>query len=262
GDHPLTARVLVNRVWQQLTGQGIVATASDFGVQGTPPTHPELLDWLARDHVEAGWSVKHTVRRVALSAAYRQSAVRTAPAADPGNTLLWAMRRRRLEGETLRDAMLALAGTLNRRPFGPSARPELPAEATRYGWKADEDVRERDRRSVYVVARRNLRYPLFEAFDQPDLCQSCAKRLSTTTAPQALTLINGSLPKAQARAWAERLRGLGGDPDVLVPAAYRMAWGRAPDAEETRLGREFLGRHSLADLCHALLNTNAFLYLE
>jgi hypothetical protein len=260
GKHPLTARVFVNRLWQQVFGVGIVATPNDFGVQGSPPTHPELLDWLALDHMENNWSMKHTIRQMVLSATYRQvSTTAGVPAVDPSNHLLWRMNRRRLEGETIRDAMLALGDSLNRRAYGPSALPELQPEITRYGWKPDAKEFDRNRRSIYVLARRNLRYPLFEAFDQPDLCTSSAKRLSTTTAPQALALLNGKLSKSQARYWAA---GLTGNPETQLEMAYRMAWGRAPDSEEMQLGREFLQKWTLEELCHALMNTNEFLYLE
>jgi len=259
--HPLTARVFVNRVWQQLTGVGIVATPNDFGVQGSPPTHPELLDWLAADHMAHDWSLKHTIRQIVLSATYQQvSATASVPEVDVANKLYWRMNRRRLEGETLRDAMLALAGNLNRRAFGPSAQPELQPELTRYVWKPDAAEWDRNRRSIYVLARRNLRYPLFEAFDQPDLCTSCAKRLSTTTAPQALALLNGKFSKMQARAWAARLAEA--SPPQQIEQAYRMVWGRAPDRAEIELAERFLNKWSLEDLCHALLNTNEFIYLE
>jgi hypothetical protein len=257
----LTARVFVNRLWQQLTGVGIVATPNDFGVQGTPPTHPELLDWLASDHMANGWSMKHTIRQIVLSATYQQvSTTPSVPEVDRGNKLYWRMNRRRLEGETIRDAMLAMAGNLNRRAFGVSAQPELPAEITRYAWKPDANEWDRNRRSVYVLARRNMRYPLFEAFDQPDLCTSSAKRLSTTTAPQALALLNGKLSKSQARAWATRMVDLSTPRQIEI--AYRTVWGRAPERVEVELAEKFLQKWTLEELCHALLNTNEFLYLE
>ncbi len=274
-DHPLTARVAVNRIWQQLTGQGIVATPSDFGAQGTPPTHPDLLDWLAKELIESGWSVKHVVRLIVMSDTYRQSsfidptAHAKALRVDRENTLLWAMRRRRLEGEAIRDAVLAVSGTLNRRPFGVSARPALPANAGRGGWAADARAEDRDRRSVYVLAKRNMRFPLFDAFDQPDLCQSCGRRLVTTTAPQALALLNGDLTREQAKAWAEGLAKE--SPSHALETAYTRAWGRQPDAEEMRLGLEYLASmrrkgltqaEALARICHALFNTSEFSHID
>jgi hypothetical protein len=286
-DHPLTARVIVNRLWQHHFGAGIVATPSDFGAQGAAPTHPELLDWLACELVEKGWRLKHLHRLMVTSAAYcqdsrvdpKESAHVLALAVDRDNHLLWHARRRRLEGEALRDAVLVLSGELSRRMFGPSARPPLPSGLSKYAWKPDERPEDRQRRSLYVLARRNLRYPLFDAFDGPDLHNSCGRRLTTTTAPQALLLLNGDFTLQRARRWAERLRrSCGADETALVRAACRAAWGRAPTAAETRLGRAFLTAQAerlhkpaeptgsreaaLADFCHALLNTNEFLYVD
>jgi hypothetical protein len=285
-DHPLTGRVLVNRLWQHHFGVGIVATSNDFGAQGSPPTHPELLDWLAVELVENGWGVKHLHRLMVTSAAYRQnSAVRPgdanharARARDPGNTLLWHARRRRLEGEALRDALLALSGELSPRMFGPSARPLLPEGLSRYAWKADARPEDRHRRGVYVLAKRNLRYPLFDAFDLPDQHNSCSRRLNTTTAPQALLLLNGDFALKRAARWAEELRDrFGSDEAKAVAHAYRRAWARPASADEVRLGLRFLRaqaeRHggadraaaraaALADFCHALMNANETLYVD
>lgn len=276
-DHPLTARVVANRLWQQLTGQGIVATSSDFGEQGSPPTHPELLDWLAKEVVSHNWELKPIIRLIVLSAVYRQSSQldpenpvhERALREDKENNLLWTMRRRRLEGEAIRDAVLAVSGDLSRRMFGASAKPELPDSLGKSAWKPDAKAVDRDRRSVYVLAKRNLRFPLFEAFDQPDLCQSSAQRLTTTTAPQALTLLNGDITLRHARSWAEKLKGL--SPSEAVERAYRAAWGRPGDAEEVQLGLGFLSAQrkrglseteALVRFVHALFNTNEFCYVD
>src|SRR5262249_9731667 len=144
--------------------------------------------------VESGWDLKHVHRLMVLSATYRQDSVidlddpahRRAMKADPDDSLLWHARRRRVEGEAIRDAVLALAGNLNPQAFGISAKPELPSSLSKYAWKVDDDERSRNRRSIYVLAKRNLRYPLFDAFDLPDMHNSCSRRLQTTTAPQAL----------------------------------------------------------------------------
>ena len=181
-DHPLTGRVLVNRLWQHHFGVGIVGTPNDFGVQGDRPTHPELLDWLAVEFVERGWSLKTMHRLMVTSATYCQSSLvdRGSPqhaaayAFDRDNKLLWHARRQRLEGETLRDAMLGLSGELNLRMFGPSARPKLPAGISNYAWKPDERVEDQNRRSIYLFAKRNVRQPILEAFDQPDSLTPCA----------------------------------------------------------------------------------------
>ncbi len=279
-DNPLTARVMVNRLWQHHFGVGIVATPSDFGVMGEPATHPELLDWLAAEFVENGWSLKHIHRLMVLSAAYRQDSrvdpndPRCAKAltADHDDHLLWHARRRRLEGEAIRDAMLSISGELNPRPFGVSARPKLPDHIGSYAWKPDAKPEDRDRRSVYVLAKRNLRYPLFDAFDLPDQQNSCARRAVTTTAPQALLLLNSVFTLERARKMGADLKALLPSDDAgLAARAYRLAWGRPADDDEVRLAVKFLAAqtatlHSrdaaVADFCHALLNTNEFLYVD
>ncbi len=288
-EHPLTARVIVNRLWQHHFGRGLVATPNDFGAQGDPPTHPELLDWLAVELVESGWSLKHLQRLMVASATYRQSS-RIDPesggharalAADPDNRLLWHARRRRLEGEAIRDAMLEVAGELNRRSYGPSSRPRLPEGLSdRYGWTPDRDGRHQARRSIYVLAKRNLRYPLFDAFDQPDLHTSCGQRSNTITPPQALLMLNSELTLSVARRWAERLALRSDDPDAVVEEAYRAAFGRGPDPSDVALAREFLvattaggpasgegggssvSLEALTDLCHALFNSSEFIYID
>jgi hypothetical protein len=289
-DNPLTARVLVNRLWQHHFGAGIVGSSSDFGAMGDEATHPELLDWLAIEFVENGWSLKHLHRLMVLSAAYCQdtrvdagnAAHVRALRVDRDNRLLWHARRRRLEGEALRDAMLALSGELNLQMFGPSARPKLPANISKYAWKPDARQEDQHRRSIYVLAKRNMRYPLFDAFDLPDMHNSCARRLTTTTAPQALLLLNGDFALECGQRFAASLCERHGDDEThLVAEAYRLAWGRAASAEEMQLGLRFLSalaeelrtrRHTdggsmdraavLTDFCHALLNTNEFLFVD
>jgi len=286
GDNPLTARVMVNRLWQQHFGRGLVATSSDFGAQGEPPTHPELLDWLATEFVARGWSLKEMHRLIVTSAAYRQMSIAKPQAADPDNRLLWRQNRRRLEGEALRDAMLSVSGLLNPKAGGRSVYPELPPELSgTNGWRVSADPTERHRRSVYVFVKRNQRYPLFGAFDAPDANETCARRYATTTAPQALMLLNGKVTLDVARAFAGRvLAEAGADPAQLIERAHRLALGRAPDAEERATMRAFLDRETallkgkngpaspekidpafaaaVADLCHALLNVNEFLYID
>jgi len=285
-DHPLTARVFVNRVWQHTFGVGLVATPNDFGVQGTPPSHPELLDWLACEFVASGWDIKHLLRLLLTSATFRQDS-RVDPnndghskalLADRENTLLWRANRRRLEGEVIRDSLLALSGELNTRMYGPSARPELPAALGKAAWAADPRPEDRQRRSVYVLVKRNLRYPFFEAFDQPDLHNSCGRRLCTTTAPQALLLFNSDLSLGRGRVWAESFAE-SSDSRATVRLAMQAAWGRPASADEIALGERFLERQAvlyrnqgstaeqsrqqaLVDFCHALLNTNEFLYID
>jgi hypothetical protein len=253
-DHPLTARVIVNRLWQQHFGRGIVATPNDFGLQGERATHPELLDWLAVELVDNGWSLKHIHRLMVTSATYRMSsfvdandanAVR-ALKADRGNKLLWRANRRRLEGEAIRDAMLQVSGELNLKMHGPSARPRLPeGMSNRYAWQPDKDPAQRNRRSIYVLAKRNMRYPLFEVFDQPDLHQSCPRRAVTVTAPQSLAMLNSELTLDLARSWAERLVAEhAGKPRELIEAAYQSAFSREPTKKEIGLAERFLAEES------------------
>jgi hypothetical protein len=286
--HPLTARVMVNRLWQHHFRIGIISTASDFGAQGTPPTHPELLDWLAVEFVESGWDLKHLHRLMVTSATYRQDSQIDARnpmqarglAVDRGNGLLWHANRRRLQGEELRDTMLALSGELNLRMFGPSAKPLLPVGMSRYAWKPDNNPQDRLRRSIYVLAKRNQRYPLLEAFDLPDMHNSCACRPTTTTAPQSLMLLNSGPVLRRAQEWAQVLRARHGEDEPRLAAkGFGGAWGRSPDADEIRRGTLFLQRATRQNLaegmtieaartlavemfCHALLNTNEFAYID
>ncbi len=271
-ENPLTARVAVNRVWQQLFGRGIVATPADFGATGERPTHPELLDWLANDLTAHGWRMKHTYKLIVTSSAYRQSGVADhGRKTDPDDKLLWRMPRKRLDGEAIRDAMLAVSGRLNLKAGGPSVYPELPEELKKAAgkWPVTADPAERNRRSVYVAVKRNLRYPLFSLFDSPDRTEVCARRFVTTTAPQALTLLNDQIVIGFAKAFAERVRKEAGEePDAVVGKAFELALGRPPDTEERDAMRAFLDRHTgtraeaVADLCHALLNLNEFLYVD
>ena len=283
---PLTARVMVNRLWQHHFGAGIVGTPNDFGALGDPPTHPELLDWLAVEFVEHGWSLKHIHRLMVTSAAYCQDSTvdphnanhKKALAEDREDKLWWHARRRRLEGEALRDTMLFLSGDLNPRMYGVSARPKLPEKISNYAWKPDANIEDQNRRSIYVFVKRNMRYPLFDAFDWPDLHNSCARRPMTTTAPQALLLLNGDFTKERAdKLSAELLAKHGSDNEAVVAHGYRVAWSRLATAAEIKLGVRFLEKQTalleakhgtdaralaVADFCHALLNTNEFLYVD
>ncbi len=284
-DHPLTARVLVNRVWGWHFGQGIVRTPNDFGTQGEPPTHPELLDWLARDFMEHGWSLKHLHRRIVLSRTYQMSSVAAGPGlkADPEDRLLWHFPRQRLDGESIRDALLATAGTLNRKPFGPAVVPPLSREEltglfdARGKWPVTEDVREHTRRSVYLLVRRTFVYPLFAAFDPPEVMVSCPQRPRTVAPPQALALLNSPLARAQAAAFARRLLAeCGDDDDRLAARAWRLAFSRDIMPPESERARAFLRRQvqnapdrgpaardaALTELCLALFNANEFIYVD
>jgi len=269
-DQPLTARVMVNRLWQHHFGRGLVGTPSDFGTMGDEPTHPELLDWLATEFVARDWSVKAMHRLILTSAVYRQSsrAFAMGLTADPENSLLWRQNRLRLDGEAIRDALLAISGRINQTMGGPSVFPELPPDLKRLSskgavWPVSPQLEDRERRSIYVFVRRNLRYPFFEVFDRPDTNVSCPQRPVTTIAPQALTLLNSPLAHDSARLLAARVaREAGPDRDRQIDRVSRLAFGRDPDAVERQMMDEFLSRGRLEHLCLALLNTNAFIYVD
>jgi hypothetical protein len=267
--NPLTARVFVNRVWQHLFGTGLVATPADFGVAGDKPTHPGLLDWLATEFVTKKWSVKSLYRTIALSTAYRQSgdAGDLARSLDPDNKLLARMPRKRLDGESLRDAVLAVSGQLNLKAGGPGIYPDLPAEMKVANWKPTAEPAERNRRSIYVAVKRNMRYPLFALFDASDRVETCSRRFQTTTAPQALALLNDSLVLGYAQAFAARVTKEAGPVfDNQVEHAFRLALGRGPDTEEKAAVAKFAKAadesRRLADVCHAVLNLNEFLFVD
>jgi mono/diheme cytochrome c family protein len=270
--HPLTARVIVNRVWQHHFGAGIVKTVNDFGTKGDRPSHPELLDWLATTLVESGWRLKPIHRLILLSGTYRQSSRHTgmgtgaASRDDPEDRLLWRFNRRRLEAEEIRDAMLAASGRLNERAGGPSVmvpvdRAIVLALYKPSQWQVARDPSEHDRRSIYLIAKRNLRLPMFEVFDAPALATSCPRRVASTHAPQALELLNGRLANDLASAFAARLRlETGGEPHRAVDRAYRLALGRPPTPREEALALEFLRDGPLEEFTLALFNLNGFLY--
>jgi Protein of unknown function (DUF1553)/Protein of unknown function (DUF1549) len=270
--NPLTARVMVNRIWQNHFGTGLVATANDFGRMGTRPSHPELLDWLANQFVEGGFRMKPLHRMILLSSAYQQDYVsQTPPAAaeaDPDNRLLWRFPRRRLSAEELRDAMLAVSGRLNQQMGGPSVlvpiEPGLvkliynPAQ-----WKPDADPRQYDRRGIYLFQKRNLRLPFMEVFDSPDLILSCARRDQSTHAPQALELLNGEFSNAMASALAERVaREVGAVHDRQIARLFHLALGRDPVPVERVTAERYLKDGPLSELALAILLGNDFLYVR
>jgi len=269
---PLTARVIVNRIWQQHFGVGLVKTANDFGIKGERPSHPELLDWLATELIDHSWRLKPIHRMIVLSQTYQQSS--DSPNAtryetdDPENRLLWRFSRRRLSGEEVRDAMLAASGRLNLKAGGPSVFVPVDPELVQLlykpsQWIVTKDVTEHDRRSIYLMAKRNLRSPFLENFDAPALQTSCSRRESSTHAPQALEMLNGSLSNDLARAFAERLtRESNGDPERLVDRAFRLAMGRLPTADEKSKSIAFLQSQPATEFALAVFNLNGFLYVR
>ena len=291
-DHPLTARVFVNRLWQHHFGRGIVATPNDFGAMGAAASHPELLDWLTVEFARHDWSVKYLHRLMVLSATYRQSSAardrsqdagsrstgepvaHAAQLVDADNELLWRANRRRLEAEVVRDTLLAVSGNLNRSMGGPGVRLPLPPELARLQykgtWQADPDVSRHQQRTIYLFVKRNNRPPFLEAFDAPDTTVSCGRRTESSHAGQALMLFNSPLLDRQARAFAARLTLEVPDRSrtLIIERAYRLALSRSPGQDELATGREFLDNpeglfsERLADFCLVLFNLDEFLYVE
>jgi hypothetical protein len=239
--NPLTARVLVNRLWLYHFGKGIVPTPNDFGKQGQPPTHPELLDWLASRFVRSGWSVKSMHRLILTSRAYQLASDDSAEAkkVDPDNRLYWRFDRRRLDAESIRDTLLSLAGVLDRSVGGPHPFPPMKAwDFTQH--KPFKDVYETDRRSAYLMTQRIQRHPYLALFDGPDTNASTAKRDSSTTPLQALFFLNDPLTQRLSRAFADRLRRASPDESDRVGLSFRLAFGRPPSEEESRTALAFL----------------------
>ena len=277
-DNPLSTRVIVNRVWHYHFGRGIVGTPSDFGVMGDRPSHKELLDWLTTKFTgQDNWSLKKLHKSILMSATYQQSSENRIDAekVDPDNKLLWKFTRRRLEGESIRDSMLAASGLLNTKMGGPGVFPPLPDGSLPKGyqlWKNSPDSDDNLRRSIYIFVRRNLRYPMFQSFDMPDTHESCARRQTTVTPDQALELMNGKLISEWAKSLARRVDNDSGiDTRTKAERALRLAYTRTPKPDEIARAAEFLVKQesiagspegALEDLCHTLLGSNEFLYIN
>jgi hypothetical protein len=269
-DHPLTARVLVNRLWQFHFGKGIVATANDFGVNGARPSHLQLLDWLAHEFVAGGWRIKPMHRLLVTSSTYRQSELARPPVVqqDPDNRLLARFPVRRLSAEEVRDALLASSGQLNRKMGGASIIPPVDPDLVNLlydprQWQVTPQPSEHRRRSVYLLVKRNLQLPFNQTFDQPDAQTSCACREQSTHALQALELLNGKTANEVADSLALRLqREAGPDRARQVELAYRLVTGRLPSAAERNTALAFLARQPLREFALAMFNINAFLYVH
>ena len=269
-ENPLPARVMVNRIWQHHFGEGIVRTPNDFGRQGEAPTHPKLLDWLAVEFAERGWSIKQMHRLIMLSDTYRASSVASEESVrrDPENRYLSRMNRHRLDGDAIRDNILAVAGTLNLKMGGvgvipPLTREEILAARMPQLWPANPDPSEHVRRSIYLQMKRSLTLPMLQIFDAPDTALSCPRRETSTVAPQALALMNGEFTNAQAEKFAARIqKAAGEDAEAQVEAGWRLAFGRPPAAEERRTAVEYLRRNSLPRLCLLLFNMSEFIYVD
>ena len=260
-ENPLTARVVVNRVWSWLFGQGLVSTVDNFGSMGETPSHPELLDFLAKEFVADGWSIKRLIRRLMLSRVYQLQSVGDldAEAVDPGNRLYWRMNRLRLDAESLRDTLLMLGGELDLTVGGPNIKEETESE---YGYEFDGV-----RRSVYEPVFRNAVPAIFSTFDFADPNIQVGQRTRSTTAPQALLLMNHPLVMQQAAAAAERLLAAGEmSVDERVVEVYRQVVGRVPSGVEAELARKFIGNSEEAArwglLYHTLFQSLDFRFLD
>ncbi|KAA5547267.1 DUF1553 domain-containing protein [Roseiconus nitratireducens] len=297
GGGALLARVFVNRVWHHHFGKGLVGTTSDFGVRGDAPIHPELLEYLAKEFVDGGWNLKALHREILTSAVWRQGSTREAsdqrgPEIDSANHLLWRMTPQRLEAEVIRDAMLAASDTLNLQAGGPGFKPYIAPEANLarnikgegYPKDAPDDATTR-RRSVYMFHKRLIPYPMFQAFDRPDLMTSCAARQNTTVAPQAMVILNDRFVRSVARDFAERL--VQSPPDDSLPAkndlrpmietAFEISFARLPTETEIETSIQFIESQTrarteretpdprlqaLTDFCQTLFGLNEFIYVD
>lgn len=266
-ENPLTARVIVNRVWQWHFGHGLVRTANDFGVMGDRPSHEELLDWLAVWFMDNGWSLKKLHGLILSSSTYRMSSAGETryQAEDPENRLLWRMPYRRLEAEAILDSALAVSGRLNRTLYGEFVYPQVPKAALEGSSDPDKiwepfDEEKASRRAIYYIVKRSLMVPLLEVLDVCDTTRPAAKRQTTAVAPQALQMFNGDFINRQAKYFAERLRKEASGPETQIELAYRLALARRPTATELTAMRTFLESSSLEELARVIFNLNEFAY--
>jgi hypothetical protein len=287
-DNPLTARVMVNRIWGWHFGTGIVATPGNFGKMGVLPSNPELLDWLATEFVQKGWSVKQMHRLIMTSETYKMESAFSREVdlkTDPTNVYLWRFPPHRLEAEIIRDLTLSASGQLNPQaggePFFPAIPTSLRADQPRGVWELTKEEPSTWRRSVYAYVKRGLKYPMFEVFDEPDLNVTSEKRAVSTVPTQALTLLNNEFMLLQAKYFADRVwKTAGANPEKQVSEMYRIAFSREPAASEMRqnvaflqkqaelaaagnaAGGESAARSALGDLAHVTLNLNEFVYIK
>jgi hypothetical protein len=268
--NPFLARVMVNRIWHHLFGRGIVPSVDNFGVLGEPPTHPEFLDYLAERFVKQGWSVKQMIRMLVLSTTYRMAsrADDRADAADPRNVLLHRMPLRRLEGEAIRDAMLALSGRLDRALYGPAVPVYLTPFLDGRGRPASGPLDGAGRRSVYLAVRRNFLSPFLVAFDTPIPFSTMGRRTVSNVPAQALILMNDPFAHQQAALWAGRVLARPGTARGRIVGMYQAAFARPPTQTELAACLDFVCRQSRGgaaawvDLAHVLFNAKEFIFLH
>ena len=274
--NPLVSRVIVNRLWQHHFGRGIVATSSDFGTRGEPPSHPELLDWLSTELIRGGWKLKPIHRLMVTSASYRMKSDFIVPEQerdDPVNETLYRMNRRRMEAESLRDAVLTVSGRLNLKMGGPGVKVPIEDEIKQLIfteaevvdlWPVDLNPEEFNRRSLFVYRKRNVHYALYDAFDAPDTQSPCPVRSVSTHAPQALVLLNSELSQSSARKLAE-ITSFENDTAKRISQIFQRVLVREPRPGELQKMQEFLGQKpdekAWADLALGLINLNEFIYV-
>jgi hypothetical protein len=269
-DNPLTARVIVNRIWHHHFGRGIVATLDNFGKMGAPPSNPALLDWLAVEFMNHGWSIKQMHRLIMTSEAYQMASAFESASdrdKDPDDQYVWKFRPQRLDAEIVRDSMLVASDSINLAvggaPVFPPLTKELLVSATHGLWKEQEDGPDTWRRSVYVYRRRGLVFPMFQVFDLPEQNVTAAARNTSTVPTQALMLLNDAFVVRQAQLFADRVtRHAGADPKKQVDLAYRIALTRPPTDTELALAADAAKHGGLMDLTHVLFNLNEFVYIR
>ncbi len=285
-NNPLTARVAVNRIWQHHFGEGLVRSPNNFGFTGERPTHPELLDWLASEFIDSGWSAKHIHRLILMSRTWRQSSLHPKAAEyaerDSANKFWWRANRRRLDAESLRDSMLAASGEIDLRVGGEGFKPSISSEALEgfsqkdAVWHASPAAEQR-RRSLYIYVSRSLMPPMMTAFDQCDTTLPCGQRDVTTVPTQALAMMNNEFVHARSESLADRVLSSAAAQDKQIEFAWMFALERKPTEDERQLATQhlksqinnfksvdaaFAESRALASLCHVLLNSNEFLYVD
>jgi hypothetical protein len=267
--NPMTARVWVNRLWQKHFGRGIVATLENFGKMGAAPTHPELLDWLAVEFMNRGWSTKQINKLMMMSEAYQMASVfedADSVKNDVENRYLWRFRPQRLDAEIVRDNMLAVGGNINLSVGGEPVFPYIPEDILlgqyRGKWENTPEGPAAWRRGVYVYQRRSLPYPMFDTFDHPDLNAMSGARNVSTVPTQALTLLNNPFVLSQAKWLADRVSREATDPYTQVDLAYRIALARPATETEISIGMDLIKKRSLESFTHVVLNLDEFLYMR
>lgn len=264
----------MNRLWQHHFGEGIVQTPSDFGINGDRPSHPELLDWLAASFVEKKWSLKAMHRLMLTSNSYRQATetpeYQKYAEADPKNRLLWRMNWLRLEGETIRDSVLAINGQMHKSEGGPGVFVSVPADVAGgfefFKW-FPSDEKEQARRTIYTFQRRSVMNPMIEVFDGANMSEVCSRRSATVVPTQAFALLNSDFINMGAKHFADRVIELAGpDRDKELDQAFELALGRTPSPKERQKAAELFTvaqtREALTRLGVVLFNLNEFIYLE